>query len=136
MNKHEIRESGVIDINGQLRLPMDRLNAFFAANKGKRVVVSFEAAEHGSTAAQHAYYYKYVLPTIVDAYRTQGTRMSTHEVDKQLLWLYPGDFLTIDHIVPTRAEQLDVTQMTEFLDWLKQFAAENLNVYIEDPRSI
>ena len=136
MNKHEIRESGVIDAKGNMLLPMDRLTAFFLANKGKRIVVCFEAAEHGSTAAQQSYYYKYVLPTIVDAYREQGTRMTAHDVDKQLLWLYPGDLITPEHYIPTRADQLDVTQMNDFLEWLKQFAAENLNVYIEDPRAI
>ena len=28
------------------------------------------------------------------------------------------------------------TDFSEFLDWLKQFAAENLFVYIEDPKTL
>lgn len=139
MSNQKISESGVIGTDGKLRLPMDRLNAFFNANKGTRVVVVFEAAEQGSTAAQQSYYYRYVLPTIVQAYREQGTRMTPDDVDKQLLGLYPGEKgeeeigMGVD---VTNARHLSKSQMTDFLEWLKQFAAENLYVYIEGPRTI
>ena len=43
-----ISESGVITVSGQLRMPMDRLNAFFQKHKGERVVVKFEAAAPGN----------------------------------------------------------------------------------------
>ena len=133
MNK--ISESGIITDNGQLRLPMDRLNAFFAANKGKRVVVRFEAAAPGSTALQQAYYYNYVIPCVVEALREQGTRKSEDATDRWLISQYPGGF-RYDGAEQHVARQLTTTQMSDFLDWLKQYAAENLYVYIEDPRTL
>ena len=131
----KISESGIITDNGQLRLPMDRLNAFFAANKGKRVVVRFEAAAPGSTALQQAYYYNYVIPCIVEALREQGTRKSEDATDRWLISQYPGGF-RYDGAEQHVARQLTTNQMSDFLDWLKQFAAENLYVYIEDPRTL
>lgn len=131
----KISESGIITDNGQLRLPMDRLNAFFAANKGKRVVVRFEAAAPGSTALQQAYYYNYVIPCIVEALREQGTRKSEDATDRWLISQYPGGF-RYDGAEQHVARQLTTTQMSDFLDWLKQYAAENLYVYIEDPRTL
>lgn len=131
----KISESGIITDNGQLRLPMDRLNAFFAANKGKRVVVRFEAAAPGSTALQLAYYYNYVVPCVVEALREQGTRKSEDATDRWLISQYPGGF-RYDGAEQHIARQLTTTQMSDFLDWLKQFAAENLYVYIEDPRTL
>lgn len=137
MNK--ISESGVIGMDGKLRLPMDRVNAFCKANRGTRVVVVFEAAEHGSTAAQQSYYYRYVIPTLVQAYHEQGTRITGDNVDKQLLQLYPGEKgeenigLCVD---VDRARSLSKSQMSDFLEWLKQYAAENLSVYIEDPKTL
>ena len=131
----KISESGIITDNGQLRLPMDRLNAFFAANKGKRVVVRFEAAAPGSTALQQAYYYNYVIPCVVEALREQGTRKSEDATDRWLISQYPGGF-RYDGAEQHVARQLTTTQMSDFLDWLKQFAAENLYVYIEDPRTL
>ncbi len=131
----KISESGIITDNGQLRLPMDRLNAFFAANKGKRVVVRFEAATPGSTALQQAYYYNYVIPCVVEALREQGTRKSEDATDRWLMEEYPGGG-NPDTVSLVRARQLDQRQMSDFLDWLKQYAAENLYVYIEDPRTL
>lgn len=135
----KISESGYISDNGLLRLPMDRLNAFFAANKGKRVIVNIEAATPGSSELQLAYYYNYVVPAIVVALFEQGTRMSAYAVDKWLVEQYPGEKdernLGLGTDV-TKAHQMDKQQMSDFLDWLKQFAAENLYVYIEEPRTL
>ena len=131
----KISESGTVDRKGNLWMPMDRVNAFFAANKGKRIVVQFEAVASGSTAAQLAYYYNYIIPCVVGALREQGTRMSEEQADRWLMELYPaGD--TLELIPLVHARQLNQTQMSDFLEWLKQYAAENLYVYIEDPKII
>ena len=134
----KLSESGIITDNGQLRLPMDRLNAFFAVNKGKRVVVRFEAATPGSTALQQAYYYNYVVPTIQHAFYEQGTRMTETGVDRWLIQNYPniGDLYTPNAEPKVIGRQLTKTEMADFLEWLKQYAAENLYVYIEDPRTL
>ena len=130
----KISESGIITDNGQLRLPMDRLNAFFAANKGKRVVVRFEAAAPGSTELQLAYYFNYIVPTIQTALLETGERKTERQTD---VWLRQqcvhctsgwGDLM--------EARQMSKTDFSLFIEWLKQFAAENLYVYIEDPRTL
>lgn len=132
----KLSESGIITDNGQLRLPMDRLNAFFAANKGKRVVVRFEAAEPGSTELQLAYYYNYIVPTVCAALLETGQRMTDDWTDRYLIQEYPGELRMQDGKTVLYGRQLTKTQMSDFLDWLKQFAAENLYVYIEDPRTL
>ena len=130
----KISESGIITDNGQLRLPMDRLNAFFAANKGKRIVVRFEAATPGSTELQLAYYFNYIVPTIQTALLETGERKTERQTD---IWLREqcvhctsglGDLM--------EARQMTKTDFSLFLEWLKQFAAENLYVYIEDPKTL
>lgn len=133
--KNAISESGMVGQNGQLLMSMERVNAFFKANAGKRVVVRFEAVEPGSSAAQLAYYYNYIVPEIVRALHDQGTRMSEERVDRWLVEQYPGESRYNggeQHV----ARQLTQSQMSDFLEWLKQFAAENLYVYIEDPKTI
>lgn len=113
---------------------MDRLNAYFAANKGKRVIVRFEAAEHGSTEAQLAYYFNYIVPTIQKALYETGEPKTERQTDE---WLRSqcavctsgwGDLMD--------ARQMSKTDFSIYLDWLKQFAAENLDVYIEDPKTL
>ena len=163
MKTDKISESGRINESGQLLMPMDRLNAFFKANKGKRVVVRFEAAEPGSTAAQLAYYYNYIVPTIQKALYETGERMNEKQVDqwirKQAAFVFekvvPGTIIpgetciendgtitrrrnveTIGYTETRGIRDLSVAEMSDFLEWLKQFAAENLFVYIEDPRTL
>ena len=134
MNMNKISESGIITENGQLRLPMDRLNAFFAANKGKRVVVRFEAAEPGSSELQLAYYYNYIVPTIQTALWQNGDRRTEKQVD---LWLRQQCASCYnDYGGLLDARQISKPDFSDFIEWLKQFAAENLYVYIEDPRTL
>ena len=134
MKADKISESGIITDNGQLRLPMDRLNAFFAANKGKRVVVRFEAAEPGSSELQLAYYFNYIVPTIQTALWGNGDRRTEKQVD---LWLRQQCASCYnDYGGLLEARQISKTDFSDFIEWLKQFAAENLYVYIEDPRTL
>ena len=130
----KISESGVITPDGLLRMPMDRLKAFFAEHKGQRVVVRFEAAEPGSSELQLAYYFNYIVPTIQTALLETGERKTERGTD---VWLRSncshcysewGDLL--------EARQMNKTDFSQFLEWLKQFAAENLYVYIEDPKTL
>lgn len=135
----KISESGIISDDGKLRLPMFRVNAFCLANKGKRVIVRIEAAAPGSTELQRAYYYNYVVPTIAAALYEQGTRKSEMAVDKWLVDEYPGDKEESEiglGVEVTEARQFNKSQMFDFLEWLKQYAAENLYVYVEDPRTL
>ena len=136
MKADKISESGIVGTDGRLRMPMDRLNAFFAEHKGERVVVRFEAAAPGSTAAQLSYYYQYVLPTIQQALRETGERMSEELTEAFLFNICPFDFITNDGTLIEHGRQMNQTQMSDFLEWLKQYAAQNLSVYIEDPRTI
>ena len=137
MKTTKISESGLIGADGKLRMPMDRVNAFLEAHKGERVVVRFESAERGSSALQLAYYYNYILPTVVQALYEQGTRISEENADHWLIsQCQTGFHNTDDGTSKEKARELTVNEMTEFLDWLKQYAAENLFVYIEDPKTL
>lgn len=130
----KLSESGIITDKGQLRLPMDRLNAFLAANKGKRVIVRFEAAEPGSSELQLAYYFNYIVPTIQTALWENGDRRTEKQVD---LWLRQQCASCYnDYGGLLEARQISKPDFSDFIEWLKQFAAENLYVYIEDPRTL
>ena len=139
----------MITPDGLLRMPMDRLKAFFADHKNQRVVVRFEAAAPGSSELQLAYYFNYIVPTIQTALYETGERMNEKQVDQWLRKQCPSIFETF---IPPTAEQvkqgyfgctetkgirdLSVSEMSDYLEWLKQYAAENLYVYIEDPRTL
>lgn len=129
-----ISEFGVIGADGKLRMPMDRVNAFFAENKKMRVIVKFEAAEPNSSELQLAYYRNYIVPTIQTALYKIGERKTQREVD---CWLrgqcsacYNDDGLLLE------PEEIAMSDFCDYIDWLKQFAAENLAVYVEDAKTL
>lgn len=124
---NKITETGVLSFGGALRMPMDRVNEFFSQHKGQRVIATFEAVPKGTTTAMIAYYRAYVLPTVQAALWKLGERKSEKAVDEWLRSQYP---------MRVEGTEMSPDEMADFLDWLKQFAAENLYVYIEDPRTI
>ena len=137
MKATTISEAGYIGEDGKLRLPMDRINAFLAKNMGMRLIARFYVAEPGSTELQNGYYYNYIVPAIKAARYEQGERMTEKQVDRWLIDNYPGDKTECEFGTEVdEARLLTKNQMTDFLDWLKQFAAENLHVYVEDPRTL
>ena len=137
MRIDKISESGLIGADGKLHLPMDRINAFCAQQKGKRVIARFEAVAPGSTDAQQSYYYGYILPTIQTALMDTGTRYNEKKTDEFLMLQYPGDRVRIDGTLAEYGRDLNQTQMSDFIDWIKQFAAEPpLSVYVEDAQTI
>ena len=129
-----ISEYGVIGTDGKLRMPMDRVNAFFATNKGKRIIARFEAAEPNSSELQLAYYFNYIVPTIQTALYETGERKSDKEVDcwlrRQCSSCYDDDGNLLE------AREMAKSDFSDFIDWIKQFAAENLAVYVEDAKTL
>lgn len=146
---HTISESGNIGTDGKMRMPMERLRQFFEANKGKRIVARFEAVEPGTSECQLAYYFNYIVPTIQTALYELGERMNEKKVDE---WLRQQCRSIFETFIPPTKEQakqgylgcteikgirdLSISEMSDYLDWLKQYAAENLYVYIDDPKVI
>jgi hypothetical protein len=135
MKTQKISESGLIGTDGRLRMPMDRLNEWFAQHKGERVVIRFEAAAPGSSELQLAYYFNYIVPTIQTELLDTGVRKTEKQVD---LWLRSQCWACYDCVGGglLEAREMSKPDFSDFLEWLKQFAAENLYVYIEDPRTI
>lgn len=112
---------------------MDRLNAFFAENPGCRLIARFEVAEPGTTEAQRGYYFGYIIPTVQAAMREQGTIWSESRTDIMLRSMC-SDCYTDEGLL--EVEQMSRSQLSDFIEWIKQFAAENLYIYIEDPKTI
>ena len=134
----KISESGRINENGQLLMPMDRINAWCKEHRGERAVIRIEASAPDSTASQQSYYYNYIVPTIQNAFHETGERKTEKAIDKFLVEQYPGDKQIFGFGVDaTKGRELNKIQMADFIEWLKQYAAEPpLSVYIEDPKTL
>lgn len=127
MKQSEIVESGVVTAEGQLMLPMDRLGDFFLDHAGERLLVKITAF---ATASERAlgYYHGYVIPTIRQALWDKGNRLSEDGVE---------DFIRQQNsCFASSVDEMPAAEFSEYLEWLKQWAADELQVYVEDPRTI
>lgn len=128
----KISESGFIGKDGKMRLPMERINQHINHYKGARVIVTVEVLESESTAAQQSYYYRYIVPTIREAFKNLGNLFTDEGVDSFLVATYRGDKANEKGEEARFARQLSRGQMSDFIGWLKMYAAENLEVFIDD----
>lgn len=130
---------GIVDDSGHLRMPMADVNDFFRKHKGERIVARFMAYPRCSSEALKGYYYNYVVPTIRRALKEVGDARTDAETDEYLRQTCPllqcqtkdengwsGRTMEI--------EELGNRMMIDFLEWLKMWSAENLSVYIEEPK--
>lgn len=129
----KISESGLINAEGQLKMPMDRLNEFFLKHKGKRVIMQIEAVEKGTSMAQLSYYYKYIVPVIQKGLKDMGERKNVRQVD---IWLREKYGESDDNGKLIEPVGMSRSSFADMIDAIKQMAAEYLGVYIEDSRSI
>ena len=129
----KISESGLINQQGQLKMPMDRLNEFFQQHKGKRIIMQIEAVEKGTSMAQIAYWYKYIVPTVQKGLKEMGERKNVRQVDIWLREKY-GEYDENEKLVEPIGMSRD--SFADMIDQIKQMGAEYLGIYIEDSRTI
>lgn len=143
MKRQSISAVGSVTKEGKLAMYMGELKEFLSAHKGKRIIARFEVSEVGSSEALRGYYYNYVVPMMRQAFYDAGERMSEKDCEEQLRQMtsvcfeervdadtgeYTTEFLTVPELSDAR--------LVEHIECIKQIAAEEYGVYIEDPKTI
>lgn len=142
MKQTEIEISGKIDDNGKLAMYMGELNEFLAKWKGARVIATFKVVPKGTSEALKSYYFKVVVPSVRRKMWELGTRMTYAQIE---IFLKENSPIMLDEVVDVNGissvklrdiSSLSVIELSEHIDTIKQFAAENFNLYIEDPKTL
>lgn len=143
MKRNEISATGVIDANGRLSMYMGEINAFFRDNKGQRVIATFHVVPTATSEAMIAYYYKYIVPTITRAAYEQGDRRTQQDTDEWLRMMSPvcweekANTDTGEYSERLRdVVELSNSELIEYIDFLKQMAAEEYHIFVEEPRNL
>ena len=143
MKKRKIAVTGTIDNNGNLRMYMDELKQFFKMHKGCRVIAKFMVESLGSSEALKGYYYNCVVPSFQEGMWDAGERLTEEDAEIKMRELSPimleQEFNEETGKYTTRLREiseLSNAELVEYIDHLKQIAAEEYSIYIEDPQSI
>lgn len=143
MKRREITATGTINNNGGLAIYMGELKAFFKEWKGARIVARFSVASPGSSEALKGYYFNYVVPTFKQAIWDSGERKTEEHTERFLRELSPVMYEQTPDVETGQYEtrlreirELSNAELIEHIDTLKQIAAEEYSVFIDDPRTI
>ena len=143
MKRRKITVTGTIDNNGNLRMYMDELKQFFRMHKGCRVIAKFMIESQGSSEALKGYYYNCVVPSFQEGMWDAGERLTEEDAEIKMRELSPimleQEFNEETGKYTTRLREiseLSNAELVEYIDHLKQIAAEEYSIYIEDPQSI
>lgn len=141
--RNDITATGVVNDNGKLSLYMGEVNEFLKKHKGKRVVVRFFVAPKSTSEALKGYYFNYVVPTVKHALLELGERKTEEETELFLREQSPvmheqkPNIETGEYITELKsAANCGNDVLIEHIEFIKQFAAEDLNVFIENPKVI
>lgn len=142
MKKREITATGRINNNGLLSMYMSEINDFFRQHKDSRVIARFIVSSPGSSMALKGYYYNAVVPSFKAAIWESGERKTEKDTELFLRQLSP---IMYEEIADENGQytqrireisELSNSELIEHIETLKQIAAEEYNLYIEDPNII
>lgn len=143
MKLRNISATGTIASNGGLVMYMGEINAFFAKHKGQRIIARFMVAPSGSSEALKGYYFHYVVPMVRNGLLEIGERKTEEQTERFLRELSP---ICYEEIVNDETgeynhrlrdiKELGNAELIDHIECVRQFAAEELSVFVDDPKTI
>lgn len=122
---------------------MGELNAFLAEHKGERIVARFFVAQVGSSDALKGYYFNYVVPMVREGLKITGDRKTEKQteyylrVNSTVCWDESVNEITGEYNERLREiRELSNPELLEHIEIVRQFAAEELHIFIDDPKTI
>lgn len=142
MKPHEFTIAGRTNGQGNLLMPVSELKDFTSKHPNKRILLTLKVYEPGTSTALRGYYYGYVIKAVQEGFTEIGERLTMERTEQRLRELSPVTHRTeydedgnkSDYLLSI--SELDNAELIEHIDIIKQFAAEELSVFIEDPSTI
>lgn len=141
MKNRKINVFGKINNEGRLMMQPE-LTEFIRAWANSRVVATFEILPDNPSEALTGYYYHYVVPTMKAALWESGDRTNEKECEQWLRNTSPitnnyewkNDFGWARQV--KEITDLSSAELVEHIEFIRQMAAEEYSIYIEDPQTI
>lgn len=128
-----------ISDKGEISLDLPDVKEFCRQHCGKAVIVRIELLPIEVSEKSLAYYWKVAVPTVQRGLYELGYDLTQAQTDRFIREQIPvcheerweGAHKLNDHI--KTPDEMDTAEFNEMLEQLKIWAAENLNVYVEEP---
>lgn len=142
MKQREILQTGATNSQGGLSMYMQELNEFFKRWPNKKVIARFTIVD-ASTASEpmKAYYFNYVVPKVMHALWQEGDRRTEEKTEQFLrenspiMWRQLVNPETGKYSSELKEiKDLSNSELVEHIEIVRQLAAENFAIEIEDPK--
>jgi hypothetical protein len=134
-------QSGTIDQNGNLTMYMGEINDFFKKHKGSKIIAEFTVLRKEASEAIKGYYFMAIVPEFRKAIWQSGERKTEKQTDLFLREISP---IMHEEFIDTKTgkyearikeiNELSNPELVEHIEHLKQIAAEQYGLFIEDPK--
>jgi hypothetical protein len=122
---------------GEISLETADIKEFFRQHEGKAVIVRIELLPVEPSEKAKAYYWKVIVPTIQRCLYERGYDLTKRETDEFLRdqmpvckeETYEGGKLK-ERL--KEVEELDAAELNEMIEQIKIWAADNLEIYVEE----
>jgi hypothetical protein len=119
------------------------LNQYLSEHKNKRIAIGLSIIGEKPSQAMLSYYRNVIVPSIQKGYHAKGNIYSCERVDRELREMSPVCWNEYFDEKTNRWIQ-DVKELNElnqfdlawFIAHIKQIAAEEFSIFIEDPKTI
>lgn len=130
-----------ISPKGELKISSPDLDEFARQHPGRSVVVRVELLPIPPSQKSFAYYWKVVVPEMQRAFYEKGYILTLEATEKVLRQISPvmQDEKWDNGVLRKRTKELDeidAAELNEMIEYLKIYAAENLDCYIEEPEYV
>lgn len=137
-----MKYNAVVTPQGSLRIKnrhlFDEEVRSMSRDKDYEVTVEVKPRKRYRSTIQNAYYWGIVVAMISERLRELG-----HDVDRDLTHEFlKGRFLFTELLdpstgemmrIPKKTSELTTSEFMDYMEYVKQFAAETLDIYIPDP---
>lgn len=128
-----------INDEGRLMMPPD-LREFLNMWKNSRLVVKFEILPDTPSEALKGYYFHCVVPTMTTALWESGERKNERQTENWLREMSPithhCEWRGFWDVTIKEIAELSNAELSEHIEYIRQLAAEEFSVYIEEPQTI
>jgi len=140
MKQRQINVFGKTNESGQLQLQPEA-KAFLQSWPNARIVAKFSVLADEPSEALKGYYFHYIVPTMKAALWESGQRMNEKECEAWLRGVSPithrFDWINSRQYGDAIKEIADLSsaELVEHIEFIRQTAAEEYSIYIEDPQT-
>lgn len=128
---------GRISPSGELMLNQGTLGDFLRIHSGKNCIVRIDIIYPAVSDKQKKYYWDYVCKEVRNALAKLGETLTIADTDAYLRANYPfcwdEDYTSKPRKRLRTFDELNTAECNDFFEHIYQFAAENLDLTLDDP---